>query len=175
MPRRKPAPAPVEKRSTVNTRGEEWQAEKLTGKRAQAGKMASGLPRFSYEVRWKDTGEEVWPNTFEAADNLVGWEKEMKAVDDKILACADAAPVNLVQRANAVRELASRQKAAELAARRERLLRKKRRQQQQDCDSNSSPSKVSPPPPPPPGRPPTYPHCHVTAMYAMAAPHGREH
>jgi hypothetical protein len=55
------------------------------------------------------------------------------------VARADTAPVNLVQRANAVRELASRQKAAELAARRERLLRKKRRQQQQDCDSNSSP------------------------------------
>ena len=48
-------------------------------------------------MRWKDTGEEVWPNIFEAADNLVGWEKEMKAVDDQIMARADTAPVNLVQ------------------------------------------------------------------------------
>ena len=125
---RPPAPS-VEKTSAVNTRGEEWQAERLTGKRAQAGRQPSGLPRFSYEVRWKDTGDDVWPNTFEKADNLVGWEKEMKEVDDRILAHADVAPVNLVQRANAARELAAEKRAKQLADHRDRLLRKKRRQQ----------------------------------------------
>ena len=65
------APAPPETRA-VNARGQEFQAEKLTGSRAQRGNLPGGAPRWTYEVKWKG---DKWKNTtFEPASCLVGWE-----------------------------------------------------------------------------------------------------
>ena len=56
MPKR---PAPPKPRASdtrpVNQRGQEWQAEKLTGARAQKGNLPGGRPRWTYEVKWKGT------------------------------------------------------------------------------------------------------------------------
>ena len=66
----KPAPKPV------HERGKEWEAEKLTGKRAQRGAT------YTYEVKWKGK----WANTFEPPSMLIGsgWEAEMKKIDEAI-------------------------------------------------------------------------------------------
>ena len=53
----------------VGARGAEYQAEKLTGARAQRGNLPGGAPRWVYEVKWK--GIHV-KNTYEPADCLVG-------------------------------------------------------------------------------------------------------
>ena len=37
----------------VNQRGQEWQAVKLTGKRAQRGNLRGGAPCWTYEVVWQ--------------------------------------------------------------------------------------------------------------------------
>ena len=123
-----PAPAPAAPKP-VNQRGKEWAAERLTGKRAQSGKLPGGGPRYTYEVVWKVTGGKRWANTWEPADCLIGWEAEMSEVDKKIVENAQQAPLRLAAQANAVREAAAKKKAAELADRRQRLLRKQQRQQ----------------------------------------------
>ena len=123
-----PAPAPAAPKP-VNQRGKEWAAERLTGKRAQSGKLPGGGPRYTYEVVWKVTGGKKWANTWEPADCLIGWEAEMSEVDKKIVENAQQAPLRLAAQANAVREAAAKKKAAELADRRKRLLRKQQRQQ----------------------------------------------
>lgn len=140
MPKRT-APAAAQQ-VAKKKRPAEWQAEKLTGKRAQAGRLSTGAPRYSYEVKWKDTDGQAHPNTFEVADNLGGWEKEMKAVDDRIVARADDVPINLVQQANAARELAAEKRAVLLAAHRDKLLRKQRQQNRrnEEASEHSSPS-----------------------------------
>ena len=48
MPKRKatPKPKPADTRP-VNQRGQEWQAQKLTGNRAQKGNLPGGAPRWS--------------------------------------------------------------------------------------------------------------------------------
>ena len=43
------------KTRAVNARGQEWQAEKLLGNRAQNGSLPGGAPRWTYEVKWKGT------------------------------------------------------------------------------------------------------------------------
>ena len=61
----------------VNARGQEFQAEKLTGNRAQRGNLPGGAPRWVYEVKWKGHHKP----TYEPAACLVGWEAEMGAAD----------------------------------------------------------------------------------------------
>jgi hypothetical protein len=113
----------------IKDRGKEWDAERLTGKRAQSGKLPGGGPRFTYEVMWKVTGGNKWANTFEPADCLIGWEAEMKKVDEDITRRATQTFLKPVKEATAAKEAASKRKAEELTARRDRLLRKKRRQE----------------------------------------------
>ena len=54
MPKRNaaaPAPKPPPETRPVNERGMTWQAQKLTGKRAQRGNLPGGAPRWTYEVQ----------------------------------------------------------------------------------------------------------------------------
>ena len=51
--RNKPVPAHINEKRHVNERGQEWQAEKLTGNRAQKGLLSNGLPNYVYEVSSK--------------------------------------------------------------------------------------------------------------------------
>ena len=78
------APPPQETRP-IDKRGEEWQAEKLTGARAQRGTLPNGQPRYTYEVKWsgKDKQGKEWKNTYEPGSCLVGWEPEIKKIDEK--------------------------------------------------------------------------------------------
>ena len=59
MPKRKATPKPkAADTRPVNQRGQEWQAQKLTGNRAQKGNLPSGAPRWTYttyEVQWAGT------------------------------------------------------------------------------------------------------------------------
>ena len=72
---RQPAPkAPAPK--PVDQRGKEWQAERLTGARAQRGIDAAGRPRYVYEVKWAGVDpktKEPFKNTYEPAACLIGW------------------------------------------------------------------------------------------------------
>ena len=52
MPKRKqPAPPKAPDTRPVNQRGQEWQAEKLTGARAQKGNLLGGGPNLSFMAR----------------------------------------------------------------------------------------------------------------------------
>ena len=51
-PKAKAPAAP--KAKPVHQRGQQWQAEKLTGRRAQRGIDGAGRPRYVYEVKWAD-------------------------------------------------------------------------------------------------------------------------
>ena len=66
---KRPAATAPEENRPINTRGETWQAVKLTGARAQKGKLPSGSPRFTYEVEWlgNDHNGQPWKNTYELA------------------------------------------------------------------------------------------------------------
>ena len=84
MPPRKrnsrPAPAPAPTVTTnVGERGRDYEAEKLTGNRAQRGVLGTGQPKYVYEVQWKG----AYANTWEPASCLVGWESEMASIDTK--------------------------------------------------------------------------------------------
>ena len=117
------ASAPVQPASRV-----EYQAEKLTGKRAQKGGR-SGTVVYTYEVQWKNgPGGKKYPNSFEPPECLVGWEKEMQKVDEQTIARAKQSFLKPLQVQRAEREAAAKKKAAELALKRDQLLRKKRRQ-----------------------------------------------
>jgi hypothetical protein len=76
-----------------------------------------------YEVKWKGN----WANTYEPASCLVGWEKEMKSVDEKYSIAALMPQVNPVVEALKAREEAAKRKAEDLKKRRDRLLRLKAR------------------------------------------------
>ena len=66
----------------------EWEAEKLTGKRAQKGGKG-GFVTFTYEVQWKNgPGGKKYSNSFEPPECLIGWEAEMKKVDEQVAARA---------------------------------------------------------------------------------------
>ena len=69
---KKAAAAPAVETRPVAQRGTEYEAQKLTGARAQRGNLPGGAPRFTYEVLWKGGAK-----TYEPADCLVGWEAEM--------------------------------------------------------------------------------------------------
>ena len=62
---------PAETRAPSTGRGKEYQAEKLTGNRAQAGNLHGGKPRWTYEVKW--AGSHI-KNTYEPASYLIGWD-----------------------------------------------------------------------------------------------------
>ena len=62
--------------------------------------------KYTYEVVWAPCNGKAWPNTFEPASCLIGWEAEMNKIDEDIEKRANEAHVNVVQMANAARELA---------------------------------------------------------------------
>ena len=101
-----------------------WEAEKLTGLRAQSGKLPDGNPKWTYEVQWKGT---KWPNTFEPATHLIGWEKEMSEVDAKVAAKAKLPEVNLAKMATEARKAAAEKRHVELQSRRAMLERASRK------------------------------------------------
>ena len=116
MPKKKAQAPPPETRA-VNARGAEWEAEKLTGNRAQRGLLPGGAPCFVYEVKWKG----AWTNTYEPASCLVGWEKEMHAIDTKVAFGRILPKINPATEANKAREAAAKQKSEEMLKRRARL------------------------------------------------------
>ena len=123
-----PAPAPAAERR------KEWEALRLTGKRAQSGKLPGGGPRYTYEVVWKDGPNGTkYNNTFEPADCLVEFVADMRAVDDKLEAASQQAYHKPVQAANAAKEKAAQEKAAKLTALREKMLRKQRLQERREA------------------------------------------
>ena len=117
----RPTVTPPETRTIFN-RGEQYQAEMLTGNRAQKGNLPGGAPRWAYEVKWVGGAK-----TYEPATCLVGWEAEMKKVDDKYSIAALLPKVSPAAEALKAREAAAALKAQELEARRSRLLRLKAR------------------------------------------------
>ena len=129
MPKRPTPPKPkAPDNRPVNQRGQEWQAEKLTGARAQKGNLLGGGPRWTYEVKWKGSDpvtKKPYPTTYEPAANLIGWGKEMKEVDKACELRALQAPINPFVEAQRAREAAAKQKAEELAKKRARLIRLK--------------------------------------------------
>ena len=95
-----PAPRPAPK--PINQRGAEYQAEKLTGKRAVQGKLPTGGPRYVYEVKWSGINpatKKPWPCSFEPAGCLIGWEAQMKAVDAAIESKKNEPQLNPVKEA----------------------------------------------------------------------------
>jgi len=122
----------------------DWQAEKLTGNRAQRGSLPNGKPRWVYEVVWKPVDGQKWKNTWEPHDPcLLGWEAELSAIDENILRRAKQAPINVAQLAQQAREQKAKEKAVEVAAARERLQRRQQRQKARaapraswDCDED---------------------------------------
>ena len=98
------ATRPVAERGT-------YKAEKLTGARAVRGKKAgTGEPNFVYEVKW--VGYAARENTWEPADNLIGWEAEMRAIDEKYEIRDAQSFVSVAGAAQAAREAAAKQKMA---------------------------------------------------------------
>ena len=126
MPRRKTTGAAgnpaADTRPNINQRGQTWQAVKLTGNRAQRGNLPGGAPRFVYEVLWQGGAK-----TYEPADCLVSWGKEMKAVDEACGVRALMPQINPAAEARRARELAAKKKAEELEKRRADLQRLQRR------------------------------------------------
>uniref|UniRef100_A0A7S0Q489 Chromo domain-containing protein n=1 Tax=Coccolithus braarudii TaxID=221442 RepID=A0A7S0Q489_9EUKA len=115
-------PKPVDKRP-VNERGVLFQAEKLTGNRAQRGNLPGGTPRWTYEVKWKGGHRP----TYEPAECLVGWEAEMHTVDEEYVRRALLPKVNPLVEAQKKREAAARLKVEDMMKRKERLQRLARR------------------------------------------------
>ena len=107
-------------------RGKEWPVERLTGVRVQKGKTGNGMAKWTYEVVWKACEGKTHPNTFEPPEHLIGFEVEMKQVDEEIMSRAGQMFQKPVAVANEAKELAAAKKADELAAARERLLRTQR-------------------------------------------------
>ena len=122
------AQAPTPAAAPAAAARKEYEAEKLTGKRAQK-KGREGTVVYTYEVQWKDgpPAGKKWANTFEPAECLVGWEAEMKKIDEQCVARSKQAYLKPMQVQRAVQEQAANKKAEELAVQRDRLLRKKRR------------------------------------------------
>ena len=120
-PVRSPTPAPV----PPPPKQRQHMAEKLAGARAQRGTLESGAPRFVYEVKWKDFSAKH--NSFEPPECLVGWESEMRVVDDKYSLMLQQGSINVKAAALAAPEAAAKAKALELQDRRDRLARAKRR------------------------------------------------
>lgn len=115
--RKAPAKKPQPDARPVNQRGLTWQAKSLTGNRAQRGNLPGGAPRWTYEVLWSSNEK-----TYEPADCLVGWEADMKRVDDACALRALAPRVNVAAQAQKAREAAAAKKAEELKDKRARAL-----------------------------------------------------
>ena len=96
---------------------------KLTGKRAQRGNLRGGAPCWTYEVVWHGNHS----NTWEPAACLIGWEKEMKKIDESCGLARLLPIINPAVEAQRAREAAAKQKAEELGKRKARLLRLKDR------------------------------------------------
>jgi len=86
------------------------------------GNLPGGAPRFVYEVLWQGGAK-----TYEPADCLVSWGKEMKAVDEACGVRALMPQINPAAEARRARELAAKKKAEELEKRRADLQRQQRR------------------------------------------------
>ena len=121
--RKQPAPKAAPDARPVNQRGLCFEAEKLTGNRAQSGNLPGGAPRYTYEIKWKGNHK----STYEPAACLIGWEAEMKKVDEDCAARNLLPQVKPVAEAQKAREMLAKKKAEELAKRKERLLRLKAR------------------------------------------------
>jgi len=120
MPKRKATGAagkPAADTRPIHQRGQTWQAVKLTGIRAQRGNLPGGAPHFVYEVLWQGGAK-----TYEPADCLVSWGKEMKAVDEACGVRALMPQINPAAEARRARELAAKKKAEELETRRADLF-----------------------------------------------------
>jgi len=110
MPKRRAEP-PKQKspeQRVANARGHEYQAEKLTGAHAQKGCYGgdASKPRWVYEVLWQGGVQ-----TYEPKDNLVGWEMEMRAVDEKYELQERLPPINPAAAAAARHEQEAKEKA----------------------------------------------------------------
>ena len=129
---------PAKKKKPEYEKGKEWPVERLTGKRCQSGKLASGMARWEYEVEWKSCEGKTHPNTFEPAEHLVGFEVEMKKVDTEMTARAAEIFHRPLKAANDAKEAASKKKADELETRRKHLLRKQLRDRRARARSNDA-------------------------------------
>ena len=127
--KKKPA-APAAETRAVNARGTEYKAEQLTGNRAQKGNLRSGAPCWAYEVKWSGG----FKNTYEPASCLVGWEKEMKKVDEKCAIRGLLPTVSPAAEAAKAREAAAKLKAEAMQKRRARLQRLQARQERMGCE-----------------------------------------
>lgn len=140
-PKRAKPPAPkAPDTRPVHQRGQEHQAEKLTGNRAQKGNLPGGAPRWTYEVKWcgvDPASKMPWKNTWEPAACLVGWEKEMKEVDAAVARRALLPVINPFVEAQKQREVKAKAKAEELQKRRARLERLQRRRNRAGNDAAS--------------------------------------
>ena len=92
--KKKKEPVADEEERPVHLRGEEYEVDKLTGKRATKGKLPGGAPkcvqpeplllctpvslthivpfacRWVYEVKWRPSDGKTWPNSYEPASCL---------------------------------------------------------------------------------------------------------
>ena len=83
---------------------------------------------YTYEVQWKNgPGGKKYANSFEPPECLVGWEAEMKKVDEQVLLRSQQIFLNPTKVARQVQEAKAREKAEELSQRRDSMLRKQRR------------------------------------------------
>ena len=101
------APAPDKADRPVDQRGEDYKAECLTGNRAQKGIDGAGRPRYVYEVKWAGVDpstKQQWKNTFEPANCLIGWEQQMRRVDEAIEAMVREPQINPAKKALEDRE-----------------------------------------------------------------------
>jgi hypothetical protein len=133
MPVSKPkakAAASVPAEKPVDQRGKEYNAERLTGNRIQKGIDGAGRPRYLYEVKWAGCDpktQQPWKNTFEPPTCLIGWEEQMKRVDEAIQAKINEPQLNPAKKAQEEREAKARAKAQELEKKKERLQRLQQR------------------------------------------------
>ena len=85
--------------------------------------MPGGAPCWTYEVEWQGN----YKNSFEPAACLVGWEKEMKEVDEKVAQRLLLPKVKPAAEALKAREAAAKKKAEDTQKRVVRLKRLKAR------------------------------------------------
>jgi len=95
--------------------------------------MAVPTHRWTYEVKWKG----AYKNTYEPASCLIGWEKEMRAVDEACKRRTLLPKVNPFVEAQRAREAKAKQKTEELQKRKARLQRLQWRRAMLHGDSGS--------------------------------------
>ena len=107
--------------TNIHQRGAEWEAVRLTGKRSQKG------IKYLYQVEWKSKAK-----TFEPVTCLVGWEAEMKKVDEEIEKSANEPFLNQVAVIAKKRELDAIALRTKLEAHRQQLRLSGERQQRKE-------------------------------------------